>query len=97
MFTWQESCRLQNIDPANPSTIPRLFAIEKNLVEGVSVGSALWLAYQQAMAQDYSTWHASVYHNDVVGGDGISTTESYVGITSDGDCSCGGDSGGCGD
>lgn len=29
MFTWQESCRLQNIDPANPSTVPRLFAIEK--------------------------------------------------------------------
>lgn len=105
LFTWQSVCRLQGIRPANPTTMPRLFGADALILGGILMGSDIWLSQMNTMAMSYQSWHASNFSSssDGGGGDIGSASGSYddscdVGITSDGDCSCGGsgDSGSCG-
>lgn len=101
LFTWQNACRLQGIRPARPHSLPRLFAIDPLLVAGVTVGSAAWLAYQQALALQYQAWHAanqtsssggsSCHRNDYDDSCDINLTDSGDTCSSSGN---GGDSGG---
>lgn len=104
LFTWQSACRLQGIRPARPDTLPRLFGVDPLLVNGVVVGTGLWLAYQQEMGMLYQQWHASTFNSS---SSNPSSDNNYsqdyddscdVGVDSSGDCSCGGsgDSGSCG-
>lgn len=59
LFTWQIACRLQGIRPARPHDLPRLSAIDPLLVAGVTIGSAAWHAYRQALALQYQAWYAT--------------------------------------
>lgn len=111
MFTWQMACRIQGIRPANPLTVPRLFAVDK-LLAGTVVGSFLWDSYQTQMAMLYRQWHAQTFSStsdaSSLGDIGQAYDDSCnVGLTDSGDCHCGGsgsdssgdgggDSGGCG-
>lgn len=105
MFTWQLACRIQGIRPANPLTLPRLFAADK-LLAGAVLGSFLWDSYQTQMALMYRHWHAQTFSrsSDALG-DSVSDIGTFyddtcnVGLTDSGDCRCGGsgsDSGGDG-
>lgn len=99
MFTWQGACRIQGLKPGQPMTIPRLFAIDGVLLGTMAVGSAMWDSYQQRMAMQYQLWHAQTYSGSSCGNstdNDNSKNDCDVGITSDGDCSCGGDGGGDG-
>ena len=111
LFTWQSACRLQGIRPARPHSLPRLFSTDM-IVSGVTIGGTLWLSQLHQMGMLYEQWHAQTFNNQSGSSCGDSGSDNSsdngfhsdyddscdVGVTSDGDCSCGGsgDSGSCG-
>lgn len=105
LFTWQSACRLQGIRPARPDTMPRLFGVDSLIVGGVAIGSAVWASQMQQMGMMYQHWHAETFSSSSsssgssCGGGDTSYASDYndscdVGVTSDGDCSCGSCGGG---
>lgn len=96
MFMWQESCKLQNINPEYPTQIPRLFLVDKLLLENMQIGDKNYQIYQKKMALHYRKWKYS--KNDGSGGDGGSGSGNSK--QSDKELDSGGDGcgscGGCG-
>lgn len=102
MFTWQSACRVQGLSPAQAMTIPRLFAVDMLLGTAIVSGMSEipWQTYLAQMTAQYRDWHAQVFNNssscNAANSDNNSQVSSQannqcdVGITSAGDCSCGG-------
>lgn len=102
-FTWQATCRIQGLEPRQPSDIPRLFAIDKVIMQGMVVGSMAWLSYQEQMVEQYQLWQQKIFGSGNNTGmffedNGISTSNAPISsdkshcdvdITKMGDCSCG--------
>lgn len=85
--TWVEACREENINPAKPTRLPLLFAIDTKLViAGGSVYSLTQMAHPQAAAGSCGGFACS--------GTGLAAASSDAG--GGGSDAGGGDGGGCG-
>lgn len=60
LFTWQESCRLHNILPDNPQQLPRLFLVDKLLLENWAMGDENCVKYAEILAKNYRKRQAHI-------------------------------------